>query len=59
MAAEIVNLRGARKAKARAAREAEAATNRALHGRTKAEKARDADAKARLVNALDQAKRAP
>jgi hypothetical protein len=36
--AEIVNLRQARKAKARAGKEAEAATNRAKFGRTTAEK---------------------
>lgn len=36
--AEIVNLRRARKAKARRDREVEAATNRAAHGRTGAEK---------------------
>lgn len=35
---EIVNLRRARKAKARALSEAEAAANRITHGRTKAEK---------------------
>ena len=39
--AEIVNLRLARKRKARAVKEAEAADNRALHGRTKAEKQRE------------------
>ena len=39
--AEIVNLRMARKRKARAGREAEAAENRVLHGRSKAEKERD------------------
>ena len=36
--AEIVNLRQARKRKARAERENEAATNRALSGRSKADK---------------------
>lgn len=36
--AEIVNLRRARKAKARSEREAEAAANRAAHGRSGAEK---------------------
>jgi hypothetical protein len=36
--AEIVNLRRARKGKARREREAEAAANRAEHGRTGAEK---------------------
>ncbi|MBB4657948.1 DUF4169 family protein [Parvularcula dongshanensis] len=39
MAGEVVNLRLARKRKARAAKEADAAVNRASHGRTKAEKA--------------------
>lgn len=36
--AEVVNLRLARKAKARAGREADAAANRAAHGRPKAER---------------------
>lgn len=36
--AEIVNLRRARKARSRAAREAEAAQNRIAFGRTKAER---------------------
>ena len=35
---EVVNLRQARKVKARADREADAAANRAAHGRTKAER---------------------
>ncbi|TGV64514.1 DUF4169 family protein, partial [Mesorhizobium sp. M00.F.Ca.ET.158.01.1.1] len=39
--AEIVNLRQFRKQKARADREQAAGQNRALHGRTKAEKQRD------------------
>ena len=38
--AEIVNLRRAKKAKARADADAQAAGNRALFGRTKAEKQR-------------------
>ena len=38
MMAEIINLRQARKAKARVGKEAEAAANRAKFGRTKAEK---------------------
>ena len=46
--AEVVNLNRRRKAKARAAGEATAAANRALHGRTKAE---------RLTDAADQARR--
>ena len=36
--AEIINLRQARKAKARVGKEADAAANRAKYGRTKAEK---------------------
>ncbi len=36
--AEIINLNRFRKARARAEREAQADTNRLLHGRTKAEK---------------------
>ncbi|MFW2830679.1 DUF4169 family protein [Sphingomonas sp. ID0503] len=55
--AEIVNLRQARKAKARSAKEVEAQANRALHGRTKAEKARDEAERARLTGAVDQAQR--
>ncbi|TPM38673.1 DUF4169 family protein [Mesorhizobium sp. B2-3-4] len=39
--ADIVNLREVRKQKARADREQAASQNRALHGRTKAEKQRD------------------
>jgi hypothetical protein len=39
--AEIVNLRMARKRKARTEREAHATEKRALHGRSKAEKERD------------------
>ena len=39
--AEIVNLRRARKARARGEKEAQAAANRAKHGRPKAERRRD------------------
>lgn len=46
--AEIINLRRARRAKARAAAETEAAANRVAFGRTKAEKAGQA-----AQNALD------
>ena len=42
--AEIVNLRQARKQKLRAGKERAAEQNRALHGRSKADKARDAEA---------------
>ena len=55
--AEIINLRQARKAKARSETADKAATNRALHGRTKAERTRDTLEKARLDKTLDQAKR--
>ena len=39
MTVEVVNLRRARKARARATAEREAAANRVLHGRSKAERA--------------------
>ena len=45
--AEIVNLRRARKDKARQQRESEADANRRRFGRTKAEKAADKDAQER------------
>lgn len=57
MSGEVVNLRTARKARAKAAATAEAAANRARFGRTKAERlaqAREAD---RLAGAIDGAKR--
>ncbi|MBN9551818.1 MAG: DUF4169 family protein, partial [Alphaproteobacteria bacterium] len=38
---EVVNLRQARKQKARTEKERQAGENRALHGRTKAERERD------------------
>lgn len=53
MAAEIVNLNRARKAKERAAAETKAAENRATFGRTKAEKSKDAGAKSKLAVHLD------
>ena len=56
---DVVNLRTARKAKARAGTKRQAAANRAAFGRTKAEKATDAAAKERLARALDQARREP
>jgi hypothetical protein len=55
--AEIVNLRQARKAKARAGKEAEAATNRARFGRTKAEKQVEAAKKSIEDKRLDGHKR--
>jgi hypothetical protein len=52
-----VNLRQARKARERSAREAEAAANRALHGRTKAERAAEATERDRAGKLLDGARR--
>lgn len=52
-----INLNKARKAKARAADKAQAAQNRAKFGRTKAEKAADAAASAKLRSLVDGAKR--
>lgn len=59
MSAEIVNLRKARKVKVRADKDRRAAQNRVVHGRTKAERAREADAKARVRRELDGAMREP
>jgi hypothetical protein len=57
--ADIINLRMARKAKARADSAAKADENRARFGRTKAEKAFEAAVRAKAARALDQAKREP
>jgi hypothetical protein len=54
---EIVNLRQVRKRKARTDREAEAAANRAKHGRNKAEKAQAELAAAKLRATLDGARK--
>jgi len=54
---DVINLRQARKAKARREKEAQAATNRALHGRTKGERAADGAERARAEQLLDGAKR--
>ncbi len=54
---DIINLRTARKAKARAAAEAAASANRAAFGRTKAEKSATATEAVRTDRALDGAKR--
>lgn len=59
MSAEIVNLRQIRKQKARAAKQAQAAENRVVHGRTKAEREREAAARAHAARALDGARREP
>ena len=57
--AEIVNLRQARKARARADAAGKAQANRALHGRTRAEKARDEAEARRLDRTLDGIRREP
>jgi hypothetical protein len=48
----VVNLNKFRKQKAKAEKEARAETNRRLHGRTKAERARDEAQKKKLENAV-------
>ncbi|MFO0199656.1 MAG: DUF4169 family protein [Alphaproteobacteria bacterium] len=55
--AEIVNLKHARKMKAREAAEAKAADNRAKYGQTKAERARLVAEKAKLRAVIDGAKK--
>ena len=55
--AELINLNRARKARARAADQAQAVQNRALHGRTKAERAAEAKKKALTARELDGARR--
>ncbi len=57
--AEIINLRQARKARARRDAESAAATNRARFGRSKAEKVADQNAADRLARTLDGARRDP
>lgn len=57
--AEIVNLNRVKKAKARAEAEKTAAANRAKHGRTKAERAKDAAEEERRRALLDGAKLDP
>jgi hypothetical protein len=54
--AEIVNLRRARKDKARQQRDSEADANRRRFGRTKAEKAADKDARERSQRDIDSKK---
>ena len=51
--AEIVNLRQARKAKVRTEREKRAEQNRVIHGRSKADRERDAKIAGRSVAFLD------
>lgn len=50
---EIVNLNRARKDRDKAAKTAQAATNRAAHGRTKAERAEAERERQRASNLLD------
>jgi len=57
--AEPINLNKARKAKARASKEAEAAANRVRFGRTKAEKLADQRTAERAARKLDDTKREP
>ena len=59
MTADIVNLRKARKTKARAEAAILAAENRVKFGRSKAECARDEAATQRLSRTLDGAKQSP
>ncbi|GEN98915.1 hypothetical protein NSE01_07480 [Novosphingobium sediminis] len=54
---EIVNLRLARKAATRRSKEAEAAANRAAHGRTSAERDATKAENVRAARLLDGAKR--
>lgn len=54
---DIINLRAARKAKARGDAQKQAAANRAKFGRTKAQKAADAREEAERAKLLDGAKR--
>ena len=56
---EPINLNKARKAKARASKEGDAAANRVKFGRTKAEKAADQREAERAARKLDQTKREP
>lgn len=55
--AEVINLRMARKRKERAEAEVRAASNRALHGRTKAEKNKQRAEQARLDRTVEGARR--
>ena len=59
MAAEIVNLRRARKAKTRGAKETAAAEKRARFGRTKAEKQMEATERALAERAVEAHRREP
>lgn len=56
MSADVINLRQARKQKARAEKDQQAAENRAQYGRSKHEKAVTRALKAKVEKALDQGK---
>jgi hypothetical protein len=56
MAEKIINLRQARKAKARSQKEKVAEENRALHGRTKAAKQSEKSTKMKITKHLDDHK---
>lgn len=53
MTGEIVNLRKARKRRARAAKEAAASENRAVHGQTKAMREQQTAERSKLVRDLE------
>jgi hypothetical protein len=55
--ADVINMRQARKARIRTASEAQAQTNRLMHGRTKAEKLAARQERQRADTKLDGAKR--
>ncbi len=55
--AEVINLRAARKAKGRQDKAQSAAQNRALHGRTKAERQRQRAEAERAARQIDGARR--
>jgi len=55
----VVNLNKFRKQKQRAERQKQAETNRRLHGRTKAERARDALQKKKLETSVDKLRLGP
>jgi hypothetical protein len=57
--AEIINLRTARKARARAEKEAAASANRRSFGQTRDEKRASREEQARIDRTLDGAKRDP
>jgi Domain of unknown function (DUF4169) len=59
MSAEIVNLRRARKARARAEKEDKAAENRRRHGRSKAEKQAESAERERAGRHVESHRRQP